>query len=54
MDFIANLILALIVCLLGLVQPVAAMSAGDVIALLLGTANVPLHTMETQSFYLLE
>ena len=36
MDFFAQFILALIVCLLCLVQPVAAMSAGDVIALLLG------------------
>lgn len=37
MDFFAQFIVALMVCLLGLVQPVeAGMNAGDVIALLLG------------------
>lgn len=39
MDLIANFILALILCLLALVQPVSAeMTAGDVIALLLGAS----------------
>ena len=40
MDFFAQFMLALMMVLCLLVEPVEAMSAGDVIALLLGTSRI--------------